>query len=297
MKKPRLDYLRLLALLIVISGIAYFYLNIFSPRHLPRWLRVGTSRRPMNILILGTDANFSTDTGRPVYAGEGRTDSILLMHLDPSRYKLILLSIPRDSFVEIPGFGQQKINAANVLGGTELVKKTVSNLMGINIDNYIKVNPEAAIKLVDLFGGVKIYVDEDMYYIDNAQKLYINLKKGWHKLSGKEAEGYFRFRHDATADIGRMARQQKFLEALFRSFTYPPNLLKAPAAAEIAGKYIKTDLSLAKIVRLANFARMLSPADITTIVATGEEASSSYAGNVLLPNRQFISGIVRQHLK
>lgn len=258
MKKIRIDYLRILAALTVICGVLYFYANIFAPRLIPKVVRIGVFRRPTTILILGTDITFSAETGEPIPQIDGRTDSIFLMRIDPVHYKMYLLSVPRDSFVDIPGRGWQKINAANVFGGTALVKKTIENLTGKEIDYFIKVNPYAAIKLVDLLGGINVYVENDMYYVDHAQNLNINLKKGWHRLSGKEAEGFIRFRHDALGDIGRIGRQQIFLETIFRSFTRPANLLKAPVAFEIALKYVQTDVPFLKMIRLANFARMLS---------------------------------------
>lgn len=294
MNKNKIDLLRLTASLMVIFGIIYFYANLFAPRLVPRLLRIGVIRRPTNILVLGTDLNYEAETGKRL-TDEGRTDTILLLRVDPARYQLKLLSIPRDSFVEIPGYGPQKINAANVYGGAELAKKTVAKIIGKNVDYYLKVNPQILVRLIDLLGGVNIFVDEDMYYNDNAAKLKINLKKGWHKLSGKEAEGYLRFRHDFAGDIGRIERQQKFLEVIFRSFATPSNLLKAPLALEVAAEHIQTDLPLSKIIRLANFARMLSPNDVRTFTASGEPGTSEYAGSIWLLNRADLEKVVKDY--
>ncbi|MDD5593796.1 MAG: LCP family protein, partial [Candidatus Margulisbacteria bacterium] len=214
MKKIKVDLIRLLAILIIITGIIYLDANLFFPRTVPGFLRIGIMRRPANILILGTDLNFSAETRKEVVA-DGRTDSIILMRIDPVRYRIVLLSIPRDSFVNIPGFGYNKINAANVLGGVALTKKTVSELTGVGVDYYVKLNPAAVTDLVNLLGGINIFVERDMYYVDRAQNLFINLKHGWHKLSGLEAQDYMRFRHDAAGDIGRVERQQKFIQTLF----------------------------------------------------------------------------------
>src|SRR3990167_10819327 len=109
-----------------------------------------------------------------------------------------------------------------------------------------------------------------MYYVDRAQNLHINLKQGRHKLSGKEAAGYLRFRHDVFGDIGRIERQQKFLQTLFKSFARPTNLLKAPIALKIATRHIKTDLPPLKLMRLLNFTRLLSGGDIQAFTAAGE---------------------------
>lgn len=294
MRKGKIDFIRILAILTIICGILYFYLNIFTPRLIPKFLRIGMIRRPITVLILGTDISFNAETGEPIPDIDGRADTILLMRVDPVRHQMRLLSIPRDSLVEIPGHGWQKINAANVLGGVDLVKKSIKTLTGKDVDYYIKVNPYAAIKIVDLLGGINVYIENDMYYIDRAQNLNINLKKGPHKLSGKEAEGFIRFRHDFYGDIGRIGRQQIFLETVFRSFTRPSNLLKAPVAFNIAAQHIKTDLPFLKMIRLANFARGLSLSDIQTFTASGEAGTSEYAGSIWQLNRQELARTLRE---
>jgi LCP family protein required for cell wall assembly len=295
MKRRKIDYIRILAILTIFCAISYFYANIFAPRLIPKLLRIGSLRRPMTILILGTDITFDAVTGEPIPEINGRTDTILLMHIDPMRYKMYLLSIPRDSLVEIPGFGWQKINAAHVFGGVGLTEKTIEKLTGIKVDYFIKVNPYASIKLVDLLGGINVYIDKDMYYVDRAQNLTINLKQGWHKLAGKEAEGYIRFRHDFLGDIGRIGRQQNLLQTVFRSFTRPSNLLKAPYAFNIARRYIQTDLPLLKIIRLANFARMLSPSDVLTFTASGENSSHPTVGAIWQLDHQDLRKIAQDY--
>jgi LCP family protein required for cell wall assembly len=294
MKNNGVDRLRLLAILTIIVSVFYFYANLFVPRLIPSFLRIGVTRKPLNILILGTDLNFSAETRQRIVT-ESRTDSILLMRVDPIHYKIVLFSIPRDSFVNIPGFGYSKINAANVFGSIELTKKTVTALTGVHIDHYLKLNPAAVTNLVNLLGGIDIYVEKDMYYVDRAQNLYINLKEGWHHLSGLEAQDYMRFRHDNAGDIGRIDRQQKFLQTLFLNFAKPSNIMKAPTAIAITMRHIDTDLSLAKLIRLMNFARMLNRSEILTFTATGEPATSPYAGSILVPDREVIQNIVREH--
>jgi LCP family protein required for cell wall assembly len=295
MTRRQIDRLRLLALLTIVLGIVYFYANIFTPRLIPRFLRIGVTRRPTNILVLGTDINFSKETGEPIMETSGRTDTIMVMRLDPVRYKLFILSIPRDTFVPIEGYGYQKINAANVFGGTALIKKTVEKLIGREIDNYIKVNTYAAVKLVDLVGGIDVEVDQDMYYADRAQGLYINLKKGRQRLSGKQAEGFIRFRHDARGDLGRISRQQQFMEVLFHSFTKPQNLIKAPVALTIAMRYIQTDLPLLKMIRLGNFARMLAVNDVTNFTPAVTDATDPAAGSILILDKKSLDEAVRTH--
>lgn len=293
--RRRIDYIRILAILTIICGIFYFYANIFAPRIIPKSFRIGVTRSPTTLLVLGTDITFDATTGKPIPALDGRADSILLLKIDPLPYKINILSIPRDSFVQIPRYGWQKINAANVYGGIKLTKETIANLTGKKIDYFVEVNPYAATKLVDLLGGIIVHIEKDMYYVDRAQNLKINLKQGWRKLSGKEAQGYLRFRHDEWGDIGRIERQQKFLHTLFKSFARPTNLVKAPIALEIATRYIKTDLSLLKTIRLLNFARMLSAGDIQTFTASGEVIAAENVGSVWRLDKTALEEIIKDY--
>lgn len=292
----KIDWYRVLAILIILLGIAYFYLNVFAPRLIPKPLLLGVIRRPLTILILGTDLTFDAETGKIMSDTFSRTDTILLLRVDPVRHKTYLLSIPRDSFVEIPGYGWQKINSAHVWGGTKLTIKTLTNLTGKKIDNFVEVNPKAVIELVNLLGGLRIYVEKDMYYVDHAQNLNINLKKGWQKLSGKEAHDYLRFRHDDQGDIGRIARQQKFLTELFRTFAYPTNLIKVPAAFKIALKNIETDLSPLTTIRLLNFFRTLDvEKNIKAFTASGEVSAAEKVGSIWALDKAYLKEIIRQY--
>jgi len=291
--KRRPDLLRLLAILIIILGIIYFYLNLLLPASIPAILRFAVMERPLNILILGTDMTFDIVTGRST-TEVGRTDTILLLHFDPLRQKVNLLSIPRDSYVEIPGQGYQKINAAFVWGKIELTQKTVEKLTAVKIDKYLLLNTKGLNKLVDLLGGVRIYVDKDMYYVDRAQDLHINLKAGWQKLSGKDAEGYIRFRHDALADLGRIERQQKFLKALTATLATPQALLKSPFIIGLIQRNLRTNLSLKEFIILANTFRMLNLRSINTETAPGITGNNE-AGSVWLIDRAGLKRIISQY--
>ncbi|MGL5033319.1 MAG: LCP family protein, partial [Microcystaceae cyanobacterium] len=136
--------------------------------------------RPVNILVLGTKV-LSSDVGQGnngkgylplVNSLEGLTDTLMLIRIDPENQKLTLLSIPRDTQVEIPGHGLRKINEANADGGPALAAQTVKNLLGdIPIDRYVRVNVQAVEKLVDALGGVTVHVPKRMKYQDDSQHL------------------------------------------------------------------------------------------------------------------------------
>jgi len=256
MKKVRLDLARILAVAAVLCAILFFYLTLFAPKSIPAFLRIGVLRQPINILVLGTDMNYNAETGKPMPELQSRADSLALIHIDPVKYQINILSIPRDAYVEIPSIGFNKINAAPVYGGIPLLEQTVEKITRQKIDYFIELKPQIVPKLVNAVGGVTLYVEKDMYYNDSAQNLHINLKQGWQKLNGDRAHQYIRFRHDTYGDIGRVARQQNFLVALRKALIKPTNLIRAPFAMASLSQEIKTNLPLLKSFRLINFARM-----------------------------------------
>jgi LCP family protein required for cell wall assembly len=167
-------------------------------------------RRDFNILIAGLDGS----------TGQTRTDSIIVAHVDLKNKYANLVSIPRDSRVEIPGYGKyDKINSAYTRGGPELTVKTIENFLGAPVDFYFIFHIEAAIKMVDALGGVDLFVEKNMHYSDRSQNLHIDLNKGFQHLDGKDAIGYARFRHDAAGDFGRIERQQNLIDALTKKIT------------------------------------------------------------------------------
>lgn len=219
--------------------------------------------RRQNILLLGVDSNGShTDP----WTGT-RSDTIVLLNIDPKTRSVNAISIPRDSKVYLAdGYGVQKINAAHALGGVKLTKQTVEETLGVKVDGYIMVSDDAVRKLVDALGGVPIYVEKKMNYDDYSGGLHIHLRKGVNVLDGQNAVGYLRFRHDGLGDIGRTQRQQWFLRGLLEKIQTPQAIARIPAMLNIATTYVKTDLSL---YQLSQYAAMAKSFDISKIeVAT-----------------------------
>jgi LCP family protein required for cell wall assembly len=292
MSKNKIDRWRILAILVIIVAVVFFYLNIFFPRQIPNTFRIGTIRQPINVLLLGIDLNYDSVTRKAMTNVEGRTDTMIFVHLDPIHGQINLLSIPRDTYAAIPGYGMTKINAANVYGGAPLVKETVGNFLQKPVDYFLKVDIGTLIDLVDSLGGVTLYVEKDMRYVDRASHLDINLKQGWQKLSGEKAHEYIRFRHDAEGDIGRIQRQQNFIRALLLALIRPSNIIKAPYAISSALRELKTDLSAGTLIRIANFARM---ARIKTWMISGEAANVESAGSVWVPEREELKKTLREN--
>lgn len=292
MRKNRIEFTRITAILVIIFGVVYFYLNILSPRLIPPSLRIGITRKPTNILILGTDITFDAVTHKAMPKVNGRADTILLAHINPVRSEINLLSIPRDTCVRIPEYGLKKINAANAYGGTPLIKQTVSEFLRQKIDYYVEVKPTAVTRFVDLLGGVTLDVEKDMRYTDHAQNLKINLKKGMQKLNGKQAHDYIRYRNDFQGDIGRVERQQKFLRALVSSLTRPTNIFKAPFALRSAFQEIQTDLTPSQIIRLLNFTRM---ATVRSRMLSGEVSYIEKVGSVWVPDKAALEETLKDY--
>lgn len=232
--------------------------------------------RRQNVLLLGVDSNGShTDPWKGT-----RSDTIVLLNIDPKTKSVNALSIPRDSKVYLAGDnGIQKINAAHALGGVELTKRTVEDVLGIKVDKYIVVSDDAVEKLVDALGGVPTYVEKKMKYDDFSGNLHVHLGTGMHVLNGKQAVGYLRFRHDGLGDIGRTQRQQWFLKGLLEKIQSPEAIPKIPELLNIAHTYVKTDLSL---YEMSQFAALTKNLDINKLqVATlpgrpNKKGSTSY---------------------
>jgi len=223
-----------------------------------------------NLLVLGVDSNGS-DTDR--FRGT-RSDTILLMNIDPASHSINAISIPRDSKVYLAdGKGVQKINHAHAIGGVELTKKTVEDTLGVKIDRYIVISTDGVRKLVDTIGGIPVYVEKPLNYDDYSGKLHIHLDKGLHVLNGVEAEGFLRFRHDGLGDIGRTSRQQWFLKSLLDTLQKPSIIPQIPEALKIAMTYIKTDMTLYELSHFAALMRDINMDSVEVATLPGQPSS------------------------
>lgn len=208
--------------------------------------------RRQNILLLGVDAS---DNPNDLWTGT-RTDTIILVNIDPKTKSVNAVSVPRDSKVYLPeGHGIQKINAAHAIGGVGMTIKTVEQTLGVKVDRYIMVHDDAVKAIVEALGGVDVYVEKPMHYDDYAGKLHINLSKGVHRLSPTEAVGYLRFRHDALGDIGRTRRQQWFMRGLLDELQKPETITKIPDIISVTNKYVKTNMSIYELSQYAGMAK------------------------------------------
>ena len=237
---------------------------------LPTW----SGRDRVTVLLLGVDE-------RAQESGPWRTDTIMLLTLDPSSRQAGVLSIPRDLWVPIPGHRDGRINTAHFLGeaynhpgdGPGLAIETIEYNFGVPIDYYVRVNFQAFVSLVDQIGGIDVYVEEtisDPLYPDHAygyDPLYI--EAGWHHFNGEMALKYARTRH-GSSDFDRARRQQQVMLAILeRVTTYEllPQLARtAPQLYETLQASVTTDLALDQILAMANLATAVQKEDIRMAV-------------------------------
>lgn len=237
---------------------------------------------PVNILIMGLDEARDVE-GEQSGSLVGRTDTMLLVRVDPEQQVVNVMSIPRDTRVEIPGYGIDKINQANFEGGAELAAQTVMyNFDNVKIDRYVRVSTAAFKEIVDLVGGVEVLVPSEMKYEDKTQGLFIDLEPGLQTLDGDQAEQFARFRNDSYGDIGRVQRQQVLLKALRQRLMNPAVLPQLPQIIRVLQANIDTNLSTEEMLALAGFGLNLEDKDDLQMVmlpgrfSSPEEYQASY---------------------
>jgi len=229
----------------------------------------GKLEQPYQILVMGIDRVADAPVGS-ADSFNGRSDSMLLVRLDPSDRSIKILSIPRDTQVPIPNYGVTKINAANVYGGAKLAQQVVSeSLNDVMIDRYVRVDTSGLIALVDAVGGVDIDVPKRMKYTDHTQKLYIDLYPGTQTLNGRQAEGFSRFRYDEDGDIGRIKRQQVVLKAIKDKLASPSVVLHLPSLLNAMQTHIDSSLSFDEMMAIATFAMTIKSESIQVSKLTG----------------------------
>ncbi|WP_245555379.1 LCP family protein [Baaleninema simplex] len=237
--------------------------------------------RPVNILVLGVDRDPEIADDSPNLF-RGRSDTVLVMHFDPNDDSLNVVSVPRDTQVELPDYGVAKLNQANAIGGVALAEATVRGLTNdLSVDRYVRVNTEALVELVDMLGGVEVFVPYPMSYLDRTQQLVIDLDPGWQLLDGRQAQQFSRFRQGRYGDVGRVQRQQILIEALRDRLTNPTVIPRIPAIVRVMQKYVDTNLTLEEMVALAGFGVQLDPQQFRMVLlpgrfSTATESDSSY---------------------
>jgi LCP family protein required for cell wall assembly len=233
----------------------------------------------VNILLLGIDSRPKED---PKTA---RTDTIILTTIDPATKTAGMMSIPRDLWVPFPNPSRgvptvERINAAHLYGGPKFSMQTVSHNFGIKVDYYVRVHFNVVIELVDMIGGIDIFVDNDINDPNYPDMNYgydpLVIKSGWQHMNGDLALKYARTRHGGS-DFFRMKRQQQVIMAIREKLLQGDTLLRllpqTPAIFQRLQTSIETDLTITDIVQLALLAKDLGSERISR-VAIDETATT-----------------------
>ncbi|HEY9617019.1 MAG TPA: LCP family protein [Microcoleaceae cyanobacterium] len=254
--------------------------------------------RPVNILVMGIDRVPEAKPGSPEMFG-GRSDTMLLLRVDPLNDSVSLLSIPRDTQVELENVGMTKINDANVRGGATLAAQTVSGILnGVQIDRYVRVSTDAFRELVDLIGGVEVNVPQAMSYEDKTQKLKIELSPGLQTLNGDQAEQFARFRHDGYGDIGRVQRQQALLRALRKQIMNPMIIPRIPSLIQAMQKYVDTNLSFEEMLALVSAGRRIGDGEFKMVMLPGRfSAPDEFVASYWIMNLEGRDRVMKQYFE
>lgn len=258
------------------------------------------TKERVNILLLGIDK-------RTTEKGPSRTDTMIVVTVDPQSKTAAMLSIPRDLWVPIPGYSENRINTAHFLGerdkypggGPALAKKTVQYTLGEPIHYYVRINFEGFEKLVDAIGGITIDVKESIhdekYPDENYGYMTVDIPAGVQHMDGKTALQYARVRH-GSSDFTRAKRQQQVLKAIrdkVLSLDIP--LTKIPEMLRLVGGSVQTDLSLSEMYALAKLAREIPAENIKSAVIDESMTTPQITPDgayVLIPERARVRALV-----
>lgn len=212
----------------------------------------------LTMLLLGADFREGETAAR--------SDTLMVAFVDLDTPSVSLLSIPRDTYVDISGNGQTKINHAFAYGGQPLTRKTVENFLNIEIDRYLMVDFNGFAEMIDALGGVDIEVEAKMYKPEEG----IDLQPGMQHLDGKNALAYCRWRGDAQADIGRVGRQQKFLSAVANQLSSLGTIAKLPRMISVINDNVETDFTNSELLSLINTFKNGNNFDVYTDMVQGQ---------------------------
>jgi LCP family protein required for cell wall assembly len=249
----------------------------------------------VNVLLLGSDLREDE--------GGFRTDTIIWVSLNPKDGFVSAISFPRDLYVDIPGYGENRINTAFGYGGFKLLADTMELNFGVRPDNYVLIHMNGFMNLIDSLGGINVEVQQNL--TDTCAR-WIN-QSGWCSvgpgtvnMNADVALWYVRSRY-STNDIERGRRAQEVIVAIFKRLMSLDVILKAPELYNAYTTFVQTDIELSKVINLLPLAKTIyDNGDIRNHVIGFEEAYSwiTYSGaNVLVPDKALISEILIEALE
>ncbi|MBY0122492.1 LCP family protein [Bacillus sp. S/N-304-OC-R1] len=290
----------ILILLVLIGTSLYGYsmyrslTNTVETMHLPINREISEKRsevielskkEPFSVLLLGVDQ-------RP--GDRGRSDSIIVLTVNPEQSSVKMLSIPRDTRTEIIGYGTvDKINHAFAFGGAEMAIATAENFLDIPIDYYVQINMEGFIKLIDSVGGITVYNDLD-FYEDGK-----HFSKGELTLNGEDALLFSRMRYnDPRGDFGRQLRQRQIIQAFLKEGASLSSIVKYKEIFNVLGENIKTNLTFDDMVDIQKHYRSAANGvEQLSIEGSNSIINSIYYFIVSEEEKQRIQAELKKHLE
>lgn len=294
--RPRRRRGRRIALVVALLVVAWLAFMVWVPwnawNNITRVDTAPAGDRPTggkgtNFLLVGSDSRQGlTEAQKKEFgatnAAGARTDSIILVHVSDSGNKPLIISLPRDSFVPIPGYRKNKINASYAFGGPKLLVATVEGVTGLKIDGYLEIGFGGFSSVVDALGGVDICVPFNM----KDPEAGIDLKKGCQTLNGPNALGFVRTRHtDPRGDLGRADRQRQFLAAVMKKAVSPGTVLvpwkyKGFADSMSHGLVLGQDTTMSEALAIFTAMRSVSNGEgISATVPIADPNYTTYAGS------------------
>lgn len=286
----------LFVLVLVIVGSAYYAVHkTMNKMNTP--LVEGTNREdnvqnmvsnkdPFSVLLLGVDERENDN---------GRSDTMIVITVNPEKKSMKMLSIPRDTKTEIIGYDlEDKINHAYAYGGVPMAMATVENFLDIPLDYYVFINMEGFLEIIDTLGGVTIQNDMELTYNS------YHFPEGEVTLNGEEALIFTRIRYeDPRGDFGRQIRQRQVIEAVLKKASSPTTLLKATDMLEVVGDNVRMNFSMKELLQLQGIYKKM---DNTIEQLAFEEGTGTRINNIwyYIPNEEELEKIqteLKEHLK
>lgn len=297
-RRPVRTALRVLALLVVLSLGWLVGVPAYAWSQVGRTDDAPAGQRPANqpgqtFLLVGSDSREGLSNAERKRLGTGstqgqRTDTIMIVYVPPGG-KPALISVPRDSYLPVPGHGRDKINAAFAYGGAKLLEQTVEQSTGLRVDGYLEIGFGGFVNVIDALDGIRMCVPKAIKDADS----HLNLKKGCQTLDGTTALGYVRMRKaDARGDLGRVERQREMLRAVAAKAASPATVVNpvrywrlnnAAASSLTIGK----DTSLWQLGQLALAMRTIAGGNgLTLTVPVSNPGASTPVGSAVLWDKQ-----------
>ncbi|MFW6280804.1 MAG: LCP family protein [Halanaerobium sp.] len=221
----------------------------------------------INILAVGYDSEIN---------GASRADTIILISLNVDTNEAGIIFLPRDTYIDLESKNFSKLNSSHVYGGIELTRNTIEEFLAVDVDYYLETDFIGFEKIIDRLGGIEVDVEKNLNYDDKAAGLNINISEGRQNLDGEEALKYVRYR-DNSGDIGRIGRQQKFIDAVLEKVISPSIITKLPGIIAEINSSVNTNIPLK---------------DINPFIKIAKEIDLSRIESRVLPgNPEYINGI------